>query len=152
MAAGVFTLYSATKASINMDDLAGATLKLALFSSVYTPDDGTSGDAVLADISANEIQTRGGYTAGGDTLTNVTVTPISSGYKIATSNADWVGVGDGVEAWRYAVMYVSGSLWGLTNPLIGYFLGDSTPADVPITPSGNTLTIACPADGWFDVT
>jgi hypothetical protein len=41
---------------------------------------------------------------------------------------------------------------GLTNPLIGYFVGDSTPADVPATTDTNTLTLNCPAGGWFDLT
>jgi len=50
------------------------------------------------------------------------------------------------------VLYVSGSLWSMTNPLIGYFLGDTTPADVPATTVGNSLTINCPANGWFDIT
>jgi len=40
----------------------------------------------------------------------------------------------------------------MTNPLIGYFLGDTTPADVPATTVGNPLTINCPANGWFDIT
>jgi hypothetical protein len=47
------------------------------------------------------------------------------------------------------VIYVSGALWGITSPLLCYFIGDSTPADVPLTASGNILQINCPANGWF---
>ena len=60
--------------------------------------------------------------------------------------------GGSIPAWRYGVMYVSGSLWGKTSPVIGYFLGDSTPADVPATTDGNPLTIQVNANGWFGVT
>lgn len=49
-------------------------------------------------------------------------------------------------------MYVSGTLWGMTNPLVGYFVGDSTPADIPLTTSGNSITVTVPAGGWFDIT
>jgi hypothetical protein len=38
------------------------------------------------------------------------------------------------------------------NPLVGYFLGDSTPADVPATTSGNTLTITPNASGILSAT
>lgn len=47
-------------------------------------------------------------------------------------------------------MYVSGSLWGLTNPLIGSFLGDNAPADIAATTAGNNLTVTAPSAGWFD--
>ena len=49
-------------------------------------------------------------------------------------------------------MYVVGSLWGMTNPIIGYMLGDSTPADIPATTDTNILTLAVPSGGWFDIT
>ena len=49
------------------------------------------------------------------------------------------------------MLYISGTVEGVTNPLLGYFLGDSAPADVPATTSTNTLTITCHASGWFDV-
>jgi len=39
----------------------------------------------------------------------------------------------------------------MTNPLVGYFVGDSTPADIPATTVGNTLTLTCPSGGWFDL-
>lgn len=50
------------------------------------------------------------------------------------------------------MLYVSGTVDGYVNPLIGYFLGDSAPADVPATTDTNTLTITVPAGGWFDIT
>jgi hypothetical protein len=48
-------------------------------------------------------------------------------------------------------MYLSGTVWGQVNPLIGYFLGDSTPADIPLTTAGNTITVNQNAAGWFDL-
>lgn len=152
MTAGTFTLFSANKDDINLTDIVGATVKLALVTSAYTPDASVTGHATWANISTYEIAAGNGYTAGGDALENVAKSAIIGGFKLISGNAAWTASGGSIPAWRYAVLYVSGTLWGLTNPLIGYFLGDSTPADVPATTLNNTLTIVCPADGWFDVT
>jgi hypothetical protein len=75
----------------------------------------------------------------------------TDGEKVSSGNAVWTASGTGIPAFRYAVLYYLGSLWGVTNPLIGYILCDSAPADIPLTTSGNTLTITCPQDGWFDL-
>lgn len=152
MAVGQFTLYSANKADLNLNDLLTVTVKLALVGSGYTPDTATDGDGLWADVSANEIANGDGYATGGSALTNEVVTAISGGWKYATDDVVLTASGSGIPAWRYAVLYVSGTLWGMTNPLIGYFLGDATPADIPLTPNGNTLTLGCPTDGWLSVT
>lgn len=151
MAAGTMVIFSANKDDLRINDLTGATIKMGLVSSAYTPSAGEAGHSVWADISANEISAANGYTAGGATLSSPTATAITNGFKFSTGNAAWTASGGNIAAWRYGVLYVSGSLWGKTNPIVGYFVGDSTPADVPATTSGNTLTINCPAGGWFDV-
>lgn len=151
MAAGSVIVYSRIKDDLRFNDLTGATIKLALVTSAYTPNSGTGGNYLWADVSANEITAANGYTAGGYTVTSPTVTAITNGWKFSTGNATWTATGGSISAWRYGVLYVSGTLWTLTNPLLGYFLGDTTPADVPATTTGNTLTINCPADGWFDI-
>lgn len=151
MAAGTFMLYSANKDDLRINDLTGATIKMALVTSVYTPSAGEAGHSVWADMSANEIAAGNGYTAGGATLATPTATAITSGFKFSTGNASWTASGGNIPAWRYGVLYVSGALWGKTNPVVGYFVGDSTPADVPATTAGNPLTINCPAGGWFDL-
>lgn len=150
MAAGTFTLYSVNKDDLNINDLLAATVKVALVTSVYNPDFSSSGHDVWADVSANEIAAGNGYTAGGVTLSGKAATAITGGFKFTSSNPGWTASGGSIPAWRYAVMYVSGALWGLTDPLIGYFLGDTTPQDVPATTNGNALNLICPAAGWFD--
>jgi hypothetical protein len=152
MPAGAFTLYQANADDINNADLLTATVKVALVSSAYTPSAGTSGHDEWADISANEIANGNGYTTGGVTLASLASTAITGGWKFASGNAVWTASGGNIPAWRHAVMYVSGTLWGKTNPVVGYFLGDNAPADIPATTSGNTLTLTCPTDGWFTTT
>ena len=153
MAAGTLTLYSKNKDDIRVNDITGATVKMALVSSAYTPDTNSStGHSVWADASANEITAANGYSAGGIALSSMAATAITGGFKFSSANPVWTASGGSIAAWRYAVMYVLGTLWGMTNPLIGYFLGDSTPADIAATTSGNTLTQTCPANGWFDAT
>jgi hypothetical protein len=152
MPAGPVILFSAHKADLNLNDLLGVTLKMALLTAAYTPNTATDGDAVWADISTHEITAGNGYTAGGQALAGVAKTAIAGGFKLASNSPVWTASGGPIPAWRHGVLYVAGSLWGVTNPLIGYFVGDATPADIPATASGNLLTVVCPADGWFDVT
>jgi len=151
MASGTFTLFSKNKDDIRINDLVGATVKIALVSSAWTPDSSVTGNSVWADMSANEIAAGNGYTAGGAALASMVATAISGGYKFSSASPSWSASGGNIPAWRYAVIYVSGTLWGMTNPVVGYFVGDNTPADIPATTSGNSLTINTPAGGWFDV-
>lgn len=151
MAAGNVVLFSRNKDDLRINDLTGATIKMLLVTSTFTPDVTITGNSVLADIT-NELASANGYTTGGVTLATPTSTGITGGYKFSTGNVVWTASGSGIPAWRYGILYVSGSLWTLTSPLIGYFLGDSTPADIPLTTSGNTLTVTAPSGGWFDAT
>jgi hypothetical protein len=150
MAAGTFSFFDQTAHTLMSGDLDGATIKCALVSSAYTPNQDTHDE--WGDVSANEISGTNGYTTGGATLASVALTEIASGYKVASSNVTWTASGGSIAAWRYAVFYVSGAYNGKTSPLLGYFLGDSTPADVPATTDTNTLTLNCPAGGWFTLT
>lgn len=151
MAADNFTLYEANLDDMRINDLIGATVKVALVTSSYTPSSGTGGHDEWADVSANEIANGNGYTTGGFTITD-SASAVTGGWKYDSDDPTWTASGGNIPAWRYAVMYVSGSLWGKTNPVVGYFVGDSTPADIPATVSGNPLTITVHADGWFDLT
>lgn len=154
MPAGTFTIYSKTKDRLSELDLSTATVKLALLTSAYTPDASVTGNSLYADVSANEIVTAGqtGYSAGGIALTALALTAIAGGFKFSSANPVWTAAGGPIPAHRYYVMYVLGTLWGRVNPLVGYFLGDTTPADIPATTVGNTLTVTVPAGGWFDLT
>lgn len=137
--------------ALRLDDLTSATLRLALVTSAYTPSTGQTGHTVWADVSSNEITPAGGYSAGGLALASPAVTAVTGGFKFSTADASITPSGANLPAWRYGVIYVLGSLWSLTNPLLGIFTGDSAPADIPARPIGNTLTLQCPANGWFDV-
>lgn len=150
-APGTVHIYAANVNLIKLSDLTSATVKLALVTSSYSPNITATGHNEWADVSANELANGNGYTTGGYDLTGeaVAAAAANDGFKFSTGNATWTASGSGIPAWRYGVLYCSGSLWTLTSPLLGYFLGDSAPADVPLTASGNTLGINCPADGWF---
>lgn len=152
MAAGTFTLFKANIDDLRIQDLASGNLRMALVSSAYTPSNAnTAGHSLWSDVSANEIANGNGYTTGGDTITGVAAANAgNTGWKLSSDDPAWTASGAGIPAWRYGVLYYLGALWGKTNPLIGYFLGDSTPADVPLTTAPNPLTITCPAAGWFD--
>lgn len=154
MASGIFTFYSANKHLMSFYALDTVTIKLALVTSAYIPDILVPGDGVISDIGDNELPTGGGYIVGGITLENAVYSAMSSnyGYKFTSNEVKWTASGEGIPAWRYAVMYVSGTFGGVSSPLIGYFLGDSNDIDVPITASGDELIISCPIYGWFAIT
>jgi len=152
MASGAFTLYRANLDDLRMQDLPGATVKIALVTSTYTPDASNTGDSLWADVSAQEIAGGNGYTMGGQALVFDAVAAVTNGFNYDSADPAWTASGGAIPAWRYAVMYVEGTLWGKINPLIGYFLGDNTPADVPATSDGLPLDIAVNAAGWFDLT
>lgn len=152
MTASAFTIYSKNKDDLRVNDLTGAVIKVALVASTYTPNtDSSTGHTLWSEVSANEIANGFGYLTGGATVTTDVATAIAGGFKYSSDNVIWTAAGGSIPAWRYAVLYVSGTLWGMTNPLVGYFIGDNTPADIPATSDTNTLTLAVPAGGWFDI-
>ena len=152
MPAGNFTIYSKNKDDLRINDLVGATVKLAIVKSTYTPNVATGGHSLWSEVSTEEVANGNGYTTGGITLGSLAAveTGSSDGYGFDSADPVWTASGTGIPAHRYYVMYVSGSLWGMTNPLVGYFVGDAAPADIPLTTAGNTLTVQAPAGGWFD--
>ena len=152
MAAGAFIFPDKAKLNFfSATDLLNSanTFKLALVSSAWTPANRT--DEVWADVSANEVSATAGYTAGGVTLSSVALTQTSGVVKFTSAAATWTSAGS-FPAWRRGVVYASGTLNGKVNPIVGHFLGDSTPADVPITTSGNTLTVTPNASGIVSAT
>ena len=100
---------------------------LALLSSSYTPD--AASDAVWADVSTYEI-TGTGYTAGGALLSGKAVSLASAVASLAADNVTWASL---TATFRYAVLYAQTVRHSITNPLIGYLLLDSTPADVNVS-------------------
>lgn len=128
------------------------TFNLALLSSAWTPNAATQ--SVWGDISGNEIAAANGYSAGGVALTGVTVT--KSGATVTFSytgpTPKWTASGGSIAAWRYGVIYVNATINTHIKPLLCYFLGDDTPADVPATADGVSLNIPANASGVFDLT
>ena len=132
----------------NATDLLAATpanFRLALVTSTWTPAPTT--DELWSVASGNEIATGNGYTTGGIALTSVSLTQSAGTVKFTSAAAIWTASGTGIPAWRYGVLYYLGTLNSKVNPLVAYFLGDATPADVPLTTSGNTLTFTPNASG-----
>lgn len=152
MAAGAFTLFRANLDDLRLADLPSATVKLALVSSGYTPSAGTSGHSVWADVSTYQIANGNGYTADGASLASGALLSVANGFAYDSADVTWTASGGAIPAWRYGVLYVDGTLWGKTNPLIGYFVGDATPADVPATADGDQLTVEVNVAGWFNLT
>jgi hypothetical protein len=145
MAAGTFTLYDSV-AELIADatiDLDNDTFALQLHTSSYTP---SAAHDELADLT-NEHANGNGYTTGGITLTGVTWNRASGVATFDSNDVVWTASGGSIVA-RYAVLI---DLTSTNDKLIGYMLLDSTPANVTAT-TGNTLTIATPAAGWFQLT
>lgn len=116
-----------------------ANFRIALVTSAWTPNDTT--DELWAVASANEIANGNGYTTGGATPASVTLSQTAGTVTFTCANVTWNASSTGIPAWRYGVMYYLGTLNGKVNPLVARFVGDSTPADVLLTTSGNPLTI-----------
>lgn len=149
MAVGTFTLYEKNIDDVRLNDLLGAVVKIALVDSDYVPDTSNTGHSIWSEVSADEIANGNGYSTGGYALTTDTVNAVANGFNYDSENPTWNATPSNIPAWRNAVMYVEGSLWGMTNPLIGHFLGNTAPDDIPATTAGNPLVITVPADGWF---
>ena len=154
MASGPFVFPDKAKlnffSATNLLGANAANFKMALLTSVYAPANAT--DEVYADVSANEIAAANGYAAGGLALTSVVLNQTTGTVKFTSAAAQWTAAGGSIAAWRRGVVYYLGTLNGKVNPLVGHFLGDSTPADIPATTSGNTLTITPNASGILTAT
>lgn len=151
MAAGPIVVPNKAKLNLfNATNLLGANaanFKLALVTSAWAPDSSDTGNEVWGDASANEIAAGGGYTAGGVALTGVSLAQTGGTVKFTSGAAQWTATGSGIAAWRRGVIYYAGTLNGKVNPIVGHFLGDATPADIPATAAPNTLTVTPNAAG-----
>ena len=96
-------------------DFDSDTIKVALLSSSYTPDQ--DAHDYFNDVSANEVSGTG-YTAGGNTLASKTATYDSATNVVILDAADTTWASSTITA-RYAVVYGSTGT-ASTSPLIGY--------------------------------
>lgn len=120
------------------------TFRLTLHTSALTPNPSTV--EVYADLTG-ELPTGGGYTAGGIVLPNDALTQTGGTVKFTSDTATWTATGSGIPAWRTGWIRAVGTFNGKVDPIVGYFLGDSTNVDVPATTAPNTLTFTPNAAG-----
>ncbi len=154
MAAGAFVIPDLAKLNLfNATALlsaSAANFRLALVSSSWTPNNTT--DELWAVASGNEIANGQGYTTGGLVPPSAVLSQTAGVVKFTSSPVVWTATGTGIPAWRRGVLYYLGTLNGKVNPIVAHFLGDSTPADVPLTTAGNTLTVTMNASGIISAT
>jgi hypothetical protein len=136
-------------------DLDTDAIKIALVTSAYTPN---VAHEILAEVLSSpspELEAvaspSNGYTAGGAALTGKTITQVASPLVSTFDAADltWTAL---TGTFRYGIMYADKSVGSpaIVDPLIGYILFDTTPAD--ITVSGIDYTIQWNASGIFTLT
>lgn len=154
MASGVWVVPDLAKLNIaSATDILAATaanFRVALVSSAWTPVNST--DELWSVASGNEIANGNGYTTGGLVPPSAALTQSAGVVKFTSSPVVWTATGTGIPAWRRAVLYYLGTLNSKVNPILAHFLGDSTPADIPLTTATNTLTITMNASGILTLT
>lgn len=118
------------------------TVKVALCTSTYTPNQDTNG--YFSDVTNEVVGT--GYTAGGVTLASKTVTYTAGTNVTAFDAADVSWAASTITA-RYAVIYVDTAGAASTDPLIGYVdFGED------VSSSSGTFSITWAAGGIFTIT
>lgn len=132
MANGDFAGHSAFLEAL-LDLTTGWTFRLALLNG-WTPD--TDADIEWADISAFEVSLSG-YTAGGATLTGVSVSLVSGEARLDADNVTWASLAAGTVS-RAALLADD----GVTNWVVGNIV-------LLEMPSGVDYTVVVDAAGLF---
>lgn len=132
-----------TKAFNKEIDFDSDTIKVALLSSSYTPNQDTHD--YWDDVSTYQV-TGTGYTAGGATLANKSVT-YTSGTNVTKFDADDVSWTSSTITARYAVIYDDTPATNATKPLIAYIDFGSDQSS-----SSGTFSIVWDAAGIFTTT
>lgn len=117
------------------------TIKCMMLTSGYTLN---AAHSILADVSANEVAAGNGYTTGGVTLANKSVTLAGVVAKYTADPATW---GTLTKTYRFLALYSEKTVNGVVNPLIALILVDNTPADIVIT--GADYSVQWNANGIF---
>jgi hypothetical protein len=148
MAASAFTLYSNAVLAISKGqmNLSADTFVLVLVGNGYTPNANT--DSLWSAVSANELGTSGGYTAGGKVLASVTDTLTSATVTFDAADPSWTTFSAG--PFRYAVIVRRASSSLASGDLLLCY-SDLTGSGT-ITGSGGTYTITLSGSGIFAMT
>lgn len=148
MAAGAFTLYSKSVLALSQKaiNLAADVFVMTLHTNTYVPAANT--DALWSDVSATELATALGYTAGGLALTSETDTLTAGTVTFTATSPSWSGFTAG--PFRYAVIthraagaLVAGDLLLCFSDLTG---GGS------ISGIGGVFTVTISGSGIFAIT
>lgn len=138
----VYTIFKYEQGLKNIN-LSSDTLKIALFTNTYTPNQDT--DVTYSSL-AGEVATGSGYTAGGATLSGVTWAQDNTNHrgKLTATNPTWSPTAN--ITFQTVVLYDSTVA---TNNLIAYWNFGSNQA----TGSGGTFTLQFdPTNGVLDLT
>ena len=146
---GTFVWYNKGKLHLTEagTDLDADNIKVALFTSTYSPTVATDEYFDAAPFTSNEVSATG-YTAGGLLLASKVVTDTAGVIDLDSADPLW-SIGAGGLTARFWVLYNDTPV--SNKPVICYGLLDDAVADVTIT-SGNDLTYNVPAAGWFTYT
>ena len=119
-------------------DFSNDTFKIILMQSGFTFNKDTHHG--YADVSASELPTGNGYTAGGATLSGVAVTEDDTDDRteITWNNASWTASTGAIGPSPGAIIYDDTVTTPTADPIVGYidFGGDQTQAD------GGTATVS----------
>jgi hypothetical protein len=119
------------------------TIKVALLNSSYSPSQDTH--KLFSEVDSREV-TGTGYTAGGATLANKTLSYTAGTNVVMFDNtADTTWATSAITA-RYAVIYKAGTA-AATSPLMGY-----VDFGANVVSSAGTFTIAWAVGGIFTIT
>ncbi len=105
-------------------DMESTTVKLALATSSYTPNQDTND--FWDDVSANEMPAGNGYTTGGVTLAGVAWSYDSATQQVRLDFDDPSWTFTAPKSWQYAVLYIDTAGASSTDPVIAYLDWGST--------------------------
>lgn len=146
MAAGTFTLYGAAIESIAKGaiDLDTDTFVAVLVGAGYTPSN--DADDTWSDLSAEELTTGSGYTAGGIALSSVTVT--RSGATVTFDAADLSWTSSTLTAKYVVLVRRAGASLVAGDLLLGYA---ELEAGGTVSTTNGTLAVNWNASGIFTI-
>ena len=148
MPAGPFIPFSAaveavTKANLDLD---GSTIVATLHGASWTP--AVNADDTWSDLSASEFATAGGYTAGGQALTSITVTRAAAVTTFDAADVTWSALTMSNVKYLVLTRRAGGSLVA-GDLLLAYM---ELEAGGVVSPSAQNLTVAWNASGIITFT